>query len=81
MKKNIYANLDLTLGLSDFQETVTKLLELTDVKEWDGRIIKFREQEIREAALILAGHKFFKRTNHPVVNKQSKSTPNNRITA
>ena len=55
MEKNIYANLDLTKSLSDFQENVTKLLELTDVKEWDGRIIKFREQQIREAALILAG--------------------------
>ena len=55
MKKNIYANLDLTLGLSDFLVQVTKLLELTDVQEWDGRILKFREQQIREAALILAG--------------------------
>jgi len=55
MKTNIYANLDLTKSLSDFQENVTKLLELTDVKEWDGRIIKSREQQIREAALILAG--------------------------
>jgi len=55
VKKNIYANLDLTKSLSDFQETVTKLLELTDVKEWDGQIIKFREQQIRESALILAG--------------------------
>jgi len=55
MKKNIHANLDLTKSLSDFQENVTKLLELTDVKEWDGQIIKFREQQIRESALILAG--------------------------
>ena len=55
MKKNIYANLDLTKSLSDFQETVTKLLELTDIKEWDGRIIKSREQQMRDAALILAG--------------------------
>jgi len=44
MKKNIHANLDLTKSLSDFQENVTKLLELTDIKEWDGQIIKFREQ-------------------------------------
>jgi hypothetical protein len=55
MAKNIYANLDLTKSLSDFQENVTKLLEITDVKEWDGRILKFREQQIREVALILAG--------------------------
>jgi len=44
MKKNIHANLNLTKSLSDFQAQVTKLLELTDVKEWDGRVIKFREQ-------------------------------------
>ena len=55
MKKNIHANLNLTKSLSDFQAQVTKLLELTDVKEWDGRVIKFREQQIRDAALILAG--------------------------
>ncbi len=44
MKKNIQANLNLTKSLSDFQENVTKLVELTDVKEWDGQIIKSREQ-------------------------------------
>jgi hypothetical protein len=55
MKQNIQANLDLTKSLSDFQKTVMKLIELTDVKEWDGRIIKAREQQIREVALILAG--------------------------
>ncbi len=55
MEKNIYANLDLTKSLSDFQDNVTKLLEITDVKEWDGRIIKSREQQIRDAALVLAG--------------------------
>ncbi len=43
MKKNIHANLDLTKSLSDFQENVRKLLELTDIKEWDGRVIKERE--------------------------------------
>ena len=40
MKKNIHANLDLAKSLSDFQENVTKLLELADVREWDGRVIK-----------------------------------------
>lgn len=33
MEKNIYATLDLTLSLSDFQAQVTKLLELTNVRE------------------------------------------------
>jgi len=55
MEKNIYANLDLTKSLSDFQENVTKLLELADVREWDGRVIKEREEKIRDAALVLAG--------------------------
>lgn len=55
MKKNIYATLDLTLSLLYFQAEVTKLLELTNVREWDGKVIKEREQKIRDAALILAG--------------------------
>ncbi|WP_375496291.1 ISLre2 family transposase [uncultured Nostoc sp.] len=55
MSKKISANLDLTKSLLDFQEMVTKLLELNNVQDWDGGIIKLREQEIRSAALILAG--------------------------
>jgi transcription antitermination factor NusG len=54
MEKNIYATLDLTKSLEDFKENVAKLLELTDVREWDGRIVKEREQKIRDASLILA---------------------------
>ncbi len=52
MSKKISANLDLTKSLLDFQEMVTKLLELNNVQDWDGGIIKLREQEIRSAALI-----------------------------
>jgi len=55
MEKNIDANFDLSKSLSDFNVQVTKLLELTDVGEWDGRIVKEKEQKIREAALVLAG--------------------------
>jgi len=55
MEKNIYATLDLTKSLSDFQAVVTKLLELNNASEWDGQILKKREETIREAALILAG--------------------------
>jgi hypothetical protein len=55
MEKNIDANLDLSKSLSDFKVQVTKLLELTDVGEWDGGIVKEKEQKIREAALVLAG--------------------------
>ena len=55
MTKNICASLNLTKSLSDFQDVVTKLLELNNVSEWDGRILKEREEKIREAALTLAG--------------------------
>ena len=55
MTKNIYASLNLTKSLSDFQAVVRKLLELNNASEWDGQILKEREEKIREAALILAG--------------------------
>jgi hypothetical protein len=55
MEKNIDATLDLAKSLKDFEENVTKLLELTNVREWDGRVVKEREQKMRAAALILAG--------------------------
>ena len=55
MEKNVYATLDLTKSLEDFKDNVTKLLEFTNIKEWDGRVIKEREEKIRDAALILAG--------------------------
>ena len=55
MKKNIYANLNFADSLSDFQEDVTKLLELKNIEEWSGRIVKEREETIRQAALVLAG--------------------------
>lgn len=42
-------------SLKDFEAQVTKLLELTDIREWDRRIFKEREQKIRDSALILAG--------------------------
>lgn len=41
--------------MSHFQEKVTKLLELTNISEFDGQILKLREDKIRESALILAG--------------------------
>jgi len=55
MTKKIYSNLDLTKSLSDFQEKVTKLLEITNIKEWNGQTFKAHEEKIRESALILAG--------------------------
>ena len=47
MEKNIDATLDIAKSLKDFESQVTKLLELTNVKEWDGRIFKEREEKIR----------------------------------
>jgi hypothetical protein len=55
MKNNIYSTLDLSKSLSHFPEKVTKLLELTNISEFDGILLKLREGEIRESALILAG--------------------------
>ena len=55
MKNSIYSTFDLSKSLSAFQEKVTKLLELTNTPEWDGQILKEREENIRESALTLAG--------------------------
>ena len=50
-----YSTFDLSKSLEHFQEKVTKLLELTNIPEFDGRALKVREEKIRESALILAG--------------------------
>ncbi len=55
MEKKIDATLDLAKSLKDFEAQVTKLLELTNVSVWDGRVFKEREEKIRDAAIILAG--------------------------
>ncbi|MDB9402168.1 ISLre2 family transposase, partial [Microcystis aeruginosa CS-567/02-A1] len=55
MKNSIYSSFDLNKSLGQFQEKVTKLLELTNISEWDGRVFKEREETIRESALVLAG--------------------------
>lgn len=55
MKNSIYSSFDLSKSLENFQEKVTKLLELTNISEWDGRIFREREQKIRDLALTLAG--------------------------
>lgn len=51
----IFANFNLNQSLEDFQVNITELLQLNNVTEWDGTVIKDREEKIREAALILAG--------------------------
>ncbi|ACC81534.1 hypothetical protein Npun_F3032 [Nostoc punctiforme PCC 73102] len=55
MEKNICATLDLSKSLSNFSLEMTKCLELTNITEWNGKILKEREEKIREIALILAG--------------------------
>lgn len=55
MNSNIPATLDLAQSLKTFEETIAKALALSDIREWDGRTLKQREQQIRQAALILAG--------------------------
>ncbi len=51
----IYCTFDLSKSLEHFQEKVTKILELTNIPEWNRQTFKLREKEIRESALILAG--------------------------
>jgi hypothetical protein len=55
MEKNIDANLDLAKSLKDFEDQVTNLLELTNVREWDGRVLKEREQKIRDERAYFSG--------------------------
>lgn len=55
MKNSIYSSFDLSKSLENFQEQVTKLLELKNISEWDGHVFREREQKIREFALNLAG--------------------------
>lgn len=55
MNRDIPATLNLAQSLQCFEQTVTSALLLGDVSKWDGRTLKAREQQIREAALILAG--------------------------
>lgn len=55
MKNHIYSTFDLSKSLENFQEQVTKLLEVKNISEWDGRVFREREQKIREFAFIMAG--------------------------
>lgn len=55
MNKKIFANFNLNQSLENFQVNITELLQLNNVTEWNGTIVKNREEKIREAALILAG--------------------------
>ncbi len=52
MTKNIYSSLDLTKCLKDFQEQVTRLLEINNILEWNRQTFNADEEKIRETALI-----------------------------
>lgn len=46
MKNNIYCTFDLSKSVSHFQEKVTKILELTNIPEWNGQTFKLREKKL-----------------------------------
>ncbi|MCL6752753.1 hypothetical protein KBT16_17955 [Nostoc sp. CCCryo 231-06] len=52
MEKNIYATLDLSKSLSDFSSEVTKSLELTNIKEWDGQVQKPEKKKLEKLHLF-----------------------------
>jgi hypothetical protein len=41
MEKYICATLDLSKSLSNFSSQVTKYLELTNITEWNGKILAY----------------------------------------
>ncbi len=55
MEKNISASVRFVGSLADCQKDVTKFLDFKNIEEWSGRIVKEREEKIRQAALVLAG--------------------------
>lgn len=45
-KKNIIATLNLTKSLDNFEQTVTKFLELFEVEKWDGNTDRELEEKM-----------------------------------
>lgn len=52
----IAAILDLDTALATFRQTAQPLLQPTEMSQWDGSYLQAQEQQIRQAALELAGH-------------------------
>jgi hypothetical protein len=52
----IAAILDLDTALATFKQTAQALLQPTEMNQWDGPHLQAQEQQIRQAALELAGH-------------------------
>lgn len=55
MKSNQILSNSLRKALQDFQLDLAPLLKLGEIAEWNGKILKQREEKIRELALILGG--------------------------
>ena len=55
MKSNQIVSNSLAEALQDFQLDLAPLLKLGEISEWNGKILKQREEKIREAALTLGG--------------------------
>ncbi|MFM7449137.1 MAG: hypothetical protein ACKO24_11125 [Leptolyngbyaceae cyanobacterium] len=51
----IAAILDLDKAIETFKNKIQTLLQWEDLSEWDGKNLQAREQEMRYAALELAG--------------------------
>ncbi len=55
MNSNQILSNSLGEALQDFQLAVAPLLKLGEISEWNGKILKQREEKIRELVLILGG--------------------------
>ncbi|MDJ0773509.1 MAG: ISLre2 family transposase [Mastigocoleus sp. MO_167.B18] len=53
--KNKFATLNITESINNFQTIVKRILEISDIENWDGKTFLEKEQKIREEALVLAG--------------------------
>jgi len=52
---SIPAQLDLAQSLSMFEALVRPLLNIDNLRQWDGTVLMARERAIRDGAMVLAG--------------------------
>ena len=55
MKTTIGAVLDLDKASMSFRESILNAMDVGEVSDWDGARLRQREQQIRQASLVLAG--------------------------
>lgn len=55
MSNTITALLDLDKAIAVFRDTIESAMALDEISQWDGNQLREREQQIRQAALVLAG--------------------------